>query len=193
MAARMTPVVCDEEIQRKENMTDDHPYAEWSSAMFDILREAGIKTFAHVPDAGNDRLIAIAEEHNDTRALLLTTEEEGVAICAGADLVGQRAILCMQSSGLGNCLNYLSLAKGARFPVLMMISMRGDYGEQNPWQYPMGEAAETLLQAMDVQIFKVEQRDDLETATIAAVNASGKGTQSAAIVLGQKFLGAKGF
>ncbi len=99
----------------------------------------------------------------------------------------------MQSSGLGNCLNYLSLAKGARFPVLMMISMRGDYGEQNPWQYPMGEAAETLLEAMDVQIFKVEQRDDLETATIAAVNASGKGTQSAAIVLGQKFLGAKGF
>jgi len=174
-------------------MTDDHPYAEWSGAMFEILRDAGVNLFTHVPDAGNDQLIAIAEEHNDTRALLLTTEEEGIAVCAGADLVGQRAILCMQSSGLGNCLNHLSLAKGGRFPVLLMISMRGDYGEQNPWQYPMGEAAETLLQSMDVQIFKVDRRDDLEAATTAAVNASGKGARAAAIVVGQRFLGAKGF
>lgn len=174
-------------------MTDDDPYAEWSGAMFDILRDAGVKMFTHVPDAGNDRLIAIAEAHKDTHTLLLTTEEEGVAICAGVDLVGQRAILCMQSSGLGNCLNYLSLAKGGRFPLLMMISMRGDYGEQNPWQNPMGEATETLLRSMGVRIFRVDGRDDLETATIAAVNASGNGAQVAAIVLGQKFLGAKAF
>jgi len=174
-------------------MADDHPHTEWSGVMFDILREAGVTLFAHVPDAGNDRLISLVEEHNDTRAVLLTTEEEGVAICAGADLVGGRAILCMQSSGLGNCPNYLSLAKGGRFPLLMMISMRGDYGEQNPWQYPMGEAVETLLQAAGVSIFKVERRDELEAATTAAVNASGRGAQAAAIVLGQKFLGAKGF
>lgn len=174
-------------------MADAHPHAEWSGVMFDMFRDSGIKLFAHVPDAGNDRLIALAEEHNETRAILLTTEEEGVAICAGADLVGERAVLCMQSSGLGNCPNYLSLAKGARFPLLMMISMRGDYGEQNPWQYPMGDAVEPILRAMGVQIFKVERRDDLEKAVNAAVNASGKGAQAAAIVLSQKFLGAKGF
>jgi sulfopyruvate decarboxylase alpha subunit len=161
--------------------------------MFDILREGGVSLFAHVPDAGNDRLIALAETSNETRALLLTSEEEGVAICAGADLVGQRGVLCMQSSGLGNCVNYLSLAKGGRFPLLMMISMRGDYGEQNPWQYPMGEAAETILRAMGVLVFRVERRDELEGATRAALNASGAGGQAAAIVLGQKFLGAKAF
>lgn len=174
-------------------MNDDHPHAEWSGAMFEILRDAGVKLFTHVPDAGNDRLIALADASNETRTLLLTSEEEGVAICAGADLVGERAILCMQSSGLGNCANFLSLAKGGRFPVLMMISMRGDYGEQNPWQYPMGEAAEPLLRAMGVTAFKVERRDELEKATVAAVNASGAGAQPAAIVLSQKFLGAKGF
>jgi len=174
-------------------MADDHPHAEWSGAMFDMLRDAGVTLFAHVPDAGNDRLIALVEEHNDIRAVLLTTEEEGVAICAGADLVGGRAILCMQSSGLGNCPNYLSLAKGGRFPLLMMISMRGDYGEQNPWQYPMGAAVETLLKAAGVLIFKVERRDELEAATTAAVNATVRGAQAAAIVLSQKFLGAKGF
>ena len=174
-------------------MTTEHPHADWSAAMFDVLREAGVTLFAHVPDAGNDCLIGLAEANNETRALLLTTEEEGVAICAGADLVGQRGVLCMQSSGLGNCANYLSLAKGGRFPILMMISMRGDYGEQNPWQYPMGEATDVLLRAMGVLIFRVERRDELEAATRAAVQASGAGGQAAAIVLSQKFLGAKAF
>lgn len=174
-------------------MSDPHPHAEWSKAMFDILRDAGVKLFTHVPDAGNDRLIALAEASNETRTLLLTSEQEGVAICAGADLVGERGILCMQSSGLGNCTNYLSLTKGGRFPLLMMISMRGDYGEQNPWQYPMGEAAEALLEAMGVLVFKVERRDELEAATRAALGASGPGAQPAAIVISQKFLGAKGF
>ena len=174
-------------------MPETHPHAEWSGKMFDLMREANVKLFAHVPDAGNDRLIALAEENNDTRAVLLTTEEEGVAICAGADLVGERAVLCMQSSGLGNCPNYLSLAKGARFPLLMMISMRGDYGEQNPWQYPMANAVEPLLETMGVLSFKVEVKDDLEKATTAALHATGKGAQAAAIILSQKFLGAKGF
>ncbi|MDH3281385.1 MAG: thiamine pyrophosphate-binding protein [Gammaproteobacteria bacterium] len=175
-------------------MTEDHhPHAEWSGVIFDILRGAGVQLFTYVPDAGNDRLIALAQAHNDTRAVLLTSEEEGVAICAGADLLGKRAILCMQSSGLGNCPNFLSLAKGGRFPLLMMITMRGDYGEQNPWQYPMGAAVEPLLQTMGVLIFKVQGRDDLKKATMAALDASGNGAQSAAIVLGQKFLGAKGF
>ncbi len=174
-------------------MTGDHPHAEWSGVMFNLLRAAGVQLFTHVPDAGNDRLIAMAEAHNDTRVVLLTSEEEGVAIGAGADLVGKRAILCMQSSGLGNCPNFLSLTKGGRFPLLMMITLRGDYGEQNPWQYPMGEAVEPLLQTMGVLVFKVEQRDELERATTAALNASGNGARAAAIVLSQKFLGAKSF
>lgn len=76
-------------------MTSEHPHAEWSGAMFDILCEGGVSIFTHVPDAGNDRLIALADASNETRTLLLTTEEEGVAICAGADLVGQRGVLCM--------------------------------------------------------------------------------------------------
>jgi sulfopyruvate decarboxylase TPP-binding subunit len=75
----------------------------------------------------------------------------------------------------------------------MVITMRGDYGEQNPWQYPMGEAVDKILRAMDVLIFKVEGRDELEKATCAALDASGSGARAAAIVLSQKFLGAKAF
>ncbi len=116
-------------------MTDTHRDS-WSTRLFDQLVEAGVTLFVYVPDAGNKRLIELADAELRTRAVLLTSEEEGVAICAGADLVGRRAVLCMQSAGVGNCGNFLSLVKGGGFPILMIVSMRGDYGEENPWQFP---------------------------------------------------------
>ena len=166
---------------------------DWSKQLFDELVAAGVTLFPYVPDAGNKRLIEYAQEHNGVRPILLTTEEEGVAVCAGADLVGGKAVVCMQSSGVGNIPNFLSLVNGGRFPILLMVSMRGDYGEQNPWQYPMGQAAEPILQAMGVLLFRVDSQDDLGPATQAATSAVFRGGQSAAIVLTQRFLGAKPF
>jgi len=166
---------------------------DWSKQLFDDLVEAGVTLFSYVPDAGNKRLIEHAAERNDTTAVLLTTEEEGVAICAGADLVGKRAVVCMQSSGVGNIPNFLSFAKGGNFPILLIVSMRGDYGEQNPWQYPMGQAVEPILAAMGVAVIRVDHLDDLRPATQAALSAVFAAGQSAAIVLSQRFLGAKPF
>ena len=166
---------------------------DWSKQLFDDLVEAGVTLFSYVPDAGNKKLIEHVSARNDTTAVLLTTEEEGVAICAGADLAGSKSVVCMQSSGVGNVPNFLSFVKGGNFPILMIVSMRGDYGEQNPWQYPMGEAVEPILEAMGVLIFKVDRADEVEAATQAAINAAFKGGKSAALILSQKFLGAKGF
>jgi len=157
-----------------------------------MLKDADVNLFTYIPDAGNARLAELADEDNETRLVLLTTEEEGIAMAAGADLVGKRSILMMQSSGVGNCPNFLSFVS-AGFPVLMMVSMRGDYGEQNPWQFPMGIAAEKILDAMGVLVFKVDRRDELEGAARAAINSAFKGGKGAALVLTQKFLGAKGF
>ncbi len=171
-------------------MTDSD---DWAVGLFDQMFEAGVDLFAYIPDAGNKRLIEIVDFHNDARSVLLTSEEEGVAICAGAHLVGKRAALCMQSSGVGNCPNFLSLVKGGGFPVLLVVTMRGDYGEQNPWQYPMGQAVEPILEAMGMLIFRVDTPDELAPATAAALSASGKGGQGAALILSQKFLGAKAF
>lgn len=174
-------------------MTHSKDNTDWSKVFFDDLIEAGISLFPYVPDAGNKRLMEHAQDHNSARPILLTTEEEGVAICAGADLAGEKAIVCMQSSGVGNIPNFLSFVSGGKFPILMMVSMRGDYGEQNPWQYPMGQAVEPILKAMDVLIFKVDTQNDLKPATQAALSAVFKAGKSAAIVLTQRFLGAKPF
>ena len=165
----------------------------WSRLIFDRLVEAGVTLFAYVPDFGNAKIVELADAHNATRAVLLSAEEEGVALCAGADLVGARGVLCMQSSGVGNCPNFLSLVKGGRFPMLMIVTMRGDYGEQNPWQYPMGQAVEPVLQAMGILTIRVDREDELEQAVAAAISASFRAGQGVALILSQKFLGAKVF
>jgi sulfopyruvate decarboxylase alpha subunit len=165
----------------------------WSKRIFDPLVEAGVSLFAYVPDAGNAALIEMADAHNETQTVLLTAEEEGVALCAGADLVGARAVVCMQSSGVGNCPNFLSMIEGGRFPLLMIVSMRGDYGEMNPWQYSMGQAVEPVLEAMGVQCIRVDTDGDLDDAVAASINAAFRAGRAVALILSQRFLGAKPF
>ena len=96
---------------------------DFSRRIFDRLADAGVTLFSYVPDFGNDELVKMAEADNRTTAVLLSSEEEGVALCAGADLVGARGVLLMQSSGVGNCPNMLSLVRGGRFPMLMIVTM----------------------------------------------------------------------
>jgi sulfopyruvate decarboxylase TPP-binding subunit len=70
---------------------------------------------AYVPDAGHTSLIQLLSADPDVISNVLTTEEEGVAIAAGAWLGGSRSVLLMQSSGVGNCINMLSLPVIGRF------------------------------------------------------------------------------
>ena len=177
--------------ERSERAVPRAGSGDWPELVFDLLAEAGVSLFAYVPDAGNAALVELAEAHDATRPVLLSSEEEGVALCAGADLAGGRAVLLMQSSGVGNCVNMLSLA--GCFPLLTIVTMRGDHGEQNPWQYPMGQAVEPVLRAMGVQPVRVERADEIEDAAAAAISAVFKAGQAAALVLSQKFLGAKAF
>src|SRR5256714_14423212 len=129
-------------------MNEQHVAAtRWQDEVFDLLRRGGVTQFAYVPDAGHTILIDRSLADPDVHSIALTTEEEGVALIAGADLGGSRGVLLMQSSGVGNCINMLSLINAGRFPFLTLVSMRGDFGEGNPWQYTMGQAGAPGLEA----------------------------------------------
>jgi sulfopyruvate decarboxylase TPP-binding subunit len=77
--------------------------------------------------------------------------------------------------------------------MLMIVTMRGDYGEQNPWQYPMGQAVIPVLEAMGILTIKIERDDELEAGVKAAISAAFSAGQGVALILTQKFLGAKAF
>jgi sulfopyruvate decarboxylase alpha subunit len=167
--------------------------AIWQDELYDLLRRYDVTQFAYVPDAGHKVLIDRSLADPGAHSVALTTEEEGVALCAGADLGGKRGVLLMQSSGVGNCINMLSLIKGGRFPFLTLISMRGDFGEGNPWQFPMGQAVEPVLKAMGVICLRIERPDEVVPTVTAALTMVFQSGHPVAVLLTQKLIGAKSF
>ncbi|MDX1431285.1 MAG: thiamine pyrophosphate-binding protein [Gammaproteobacteria bacterium] len=169
------------------------PPAQWPDALYELLRRHDVTQFAYVPDAGHRVLIDRSLADPAVQSIVLTTEEEGVAMLAGADLGGARGALLVQSSGVGNCINMLSLIKGGRFPFLLLVSMRGDFGEGNPWQMPMGQAVQPVLEAMGVTCLRVETPDEVVPTTEAALTMCFKSGCAVAVLLTQKLIGAKAF
>ena len=167
--------------------------ARWQDEVFDLLRRAGVTQFGYVPDAGHTILIDRSIADPDVYAIALTTEEEGVALIAGADLGGARGVLLMQSSGVGNCINMLSLINSGRFPFLALVTMRGDFGEGNPWQYPMGQAVVPVLQAVGVTCLRADTPAEALAAVTAAITMVFQAGQAVAVLFTQKLLGAKRF
>jgi sulfopyruvate decarboxylase alpha subunit len=167
--------------------------AGWQDEVYDLLRQNNVTQFAYVPDAGHKILINRSLADPDVHAVALTTEEEGVALIAGADLGGARAVLLMQSSGVGNCINMLSLIAGGQFPFLTLISMRGDFGEGNPWQYPMGQATVPVLEAMGVLCLRADTPTEVLNVVNAAMTMVFQSGRAVAVLFTQKLLGAKKF
>jgi sulfopyruvate decarboxylase alpha subunit len=165
----------------------------WQDDLYDLLRRHNVTQFAYVPDAGHRILIDRSLADPEVHSVALTSEEEGVAMLAGADLGGARGVLLMQSSGTGNCVNMLSLIKGGRFPFLTLVSMRGDFGEGNPWQFPMGQAVQPVLDAMGVICLPIEQPEEVVPTVGAALTMVFQSGQAVAVLLTQKLLGAKQF
>ena len=167
--------------------------ATWPEEIYRVLREFDVTQFAYVPDAGHKVLIDRSLDDPDVHSVALTTEEEGIGLLAGAHLGGGRGVLLMQSSGVGNCINFLSLVRGGQFPFLMLVSMRGDFGEGNPWQMPMGRAVEPVLEAMGVMCIRVEDTREVGDTVRAAATMVYQAGQAVAVLLTQKLIGAKPF
>ena len=164
---------------------------DWRDEIFAALKATKIRQVGYVPDAGHSRLIELCRADPEIRAISLTSEEEGVALAAGAWLGGQRAALLMQSSGVGNCINMLSLTKSCRFPLVMLITMRGEWAEFNPWQVAMGTKTQAALELMDVLVYRAEQPEEAGPTVAAALDIAFNGGLAAAVLLAQRLIGAK--
>lgn len=166
---------------------------DWHDALYDHLVDSGVTLFSYVPDGGHKRLIQRAIDDPRVASVVVTTEEEGVAMAAGAHLGGGKAVLLMQSSGVGNCINMLSLIEHGRFPFVTFVTMRGEFGEQNPWQLPMGQAVRPSLESIGVICLPVEAEADVLPTATAALGMAYKSHKGVAVLLSQKLLGTKAF
>ena len=165
----------------------------WPLEIYRVLKEAGIRQVAYVPDAGHSQLIKACHADREIKAVCLTTEEEGVAMLAGAWLGGERGVLLMQSSGAGNCINMLGMINECRFPLLMILTMRGHWGEFNPWQVPMSQATAPALNAIGVTVQTVNQADDAAETVAAAARLAFSTGRAVAVLISQRVIGYKTF
>jgi sulfopyruvate decarboxylase alpha subunit len=163
----------------------------WPDAIHAQFRRAGIRQVGYVPDAGHTRLIELCVSDPDIHDVVLTTEEEGVGLIAGAALGGQRAALLMQSSGVGNCINMFSLLKNCGFPCLLLVTMRGEFAEFNPWQVPMGSITEASLKLCGFLTYRVEDAADVDDIVGAGCDMAFNGDQAVAVILSQRLIGRK--
>ena len=166
---------------------------DWPQEIFEKLREAEIRQIVYVPDSGHARLIELCQADPAMTSTPLTTEEEGIGVLAGAWLGGRRGALLMQSSGVGNCFNTLSLATVCGFPLLMLVTMRGEWGEFNPWQVTMGQLTEGALRQAGVIVHAVSDAGRAAPAAEAAARIAFNSSRAAAVLLSQQMIGTKLF
>ena len=102
-------------------------------------------------------------------------------------------VTCRYDAGIGNCINMLSLVKTCGFPFLTLITMRGEWGEFNPWQVPMGQATPDVLRAMGVTVYRVTDAADVRPTVEAATRFAFASYVPVAVLLSQSLLGSKSF
>ena len=166
---------------------------DWRLQIHPLLRAASIRQVSNVPDARHTPLIEACHADPSMKAIVLTNEAEGMGVLAGAWLGGQRGVMLMQSSGVGNCVNALSLTQTCRFPFLGLVTMRGEWGEFNSWQVPMGQGTEAALKGAGVIVQRCDTPDDVAPTVEAAAHLAFDSEVAVAVLLGQRLIGRKKF
>jgi len=166
---------------------------DWPAEVHRELAAAGVRLVGYVPDAGHKRLIELCHADAAMRAVVLTTEEEGIGLAAGAWLGGEKTALLMQSSGVGNLINVLGMVKVCRFPLVMIVTMRGEQGEFNPWQVPMGEATARVLETMGVAVRQAGEAQTVAAHVRAALARAYQAQGAQAVLIAQRVIGIKSF
>lgn len=173
------------------NHTDDHEEKSWNTRVYDVLKRHDVTQVSYVPDAGHTETINRFLADEDVTTTVLTTEEEGVALTTGAWLGGERSVVLMQSSGVGNCINMLSLPVISRTPFLTLVTMRGEWHEFNPWQMPMGRAVEASLASVGVHVMRATSPAELPAIVDSAATMAYEADQQIAVLISQQVMEVK--
>src|SRR5437870_677867 len=143
-------------------LEEDMPVSVTNSKLiYDALKACDVKIIYALTETWLVHLIRMADEDPDMTMLRLAKEEEGIGISAGAHLAGVNSALLMQNHGFLAAINpIVSLAFLYKIPLLMLISLRGHFGEKDPWQTQGGLVTEPILRAMNIPIWHLNNARD---------------------------------
>jgi len=180
-------------LKSKLSKRDDADQAvrPWQRDIHRIFKSAGITHISYVPDGGHKGLINLCVADPDITTSILTSEQEGVGLAAGLWLGGVRSVLLMQSSGVGNCVNLFTLAENCRIPLVLLITMRGEIAEFNPWQVPMGRRVAPVLELMGFDVFHAATAEAVGELVAGGIDQAFHARRAVAVLLSQRLIGRK--
>ncbi len=170
-------------------MTD----TDWREGIHAILKKLEITLVVYVPDAGHAQLIEKCLDDTDMDCFPLVNEFEATGICTGAWLGGKRSCVLLQSSGVGNMINGLGLSKSTASPFFAITTMRGEWGEFNPWQISMGQSTQSVLEASGVIVNRAEREEDVLSVVEASAKLAFQSYVPVFALISQRITGAKVF
>lgn len=149
------------------------------------LKRAGVSVVCYLPDSLLKELYPALDADPGLRTVRVTNEGEGAAVCGGVFLSGKRAALVMENSGVRAAAEHLArLGLGAGIPVIMLMSYRGELGENNWWAIPHGITMEPVLDALRVPYRVVREEEKIGRAITDAYDWSYASYHHSAVVLG---------
>lgn len=160
-----------------------------SRALYEALKRADIRLLSALPETWLVHLVALVDEDPEMTLVRLAKEEEGVGISAGAHLAGVRSAMLLQNHGLLASVNgIVSLAQLYRIPLLMLVSYRGSFGEEHPWQTEGGGVTEPVLRALRIPYRLVESPQEALPAVTEAETLAQASLRPAAVLLGRRLM-----
>ncbi len=164
----------------------------WAEAVYEGLKANEVKLICYLPDTPIGALIQLLERDPYFEVVSLAREEEGIGILAGGWMGGVRGALLMQNSGLGNSLNALgSLAIAQQIPFLMLMSARGDIGDFNPVQLPMGRLTQPVLDLLAIQHATLWREEEVRPMIARACKTAFNANLPIALLLPRELTGGK--
>jgi sulfopyruvate decarboxylase TPP-binding subunit len=77
--------------------------------------------------------------------------------------------------------------------LVTLVTMRGEQGEFNPWQVPMGQATRQVLEAMGTVVHYPAGADDIAPTVSTALRLAYNSYASVAVLIPQRVIGIKSF
>ena len=93
--------------------------------------------------------------------------------------------------GLGLALAAGAWVGGQRAALLMLITMRGEWEEFNPWQVPMGAIVDPVLKLCEAEVYRVREPGEVAGIAERAVQQTFGDERIVAMVLSQQLIGRK--
>ena len=73
----------------------------------------------------------------------------------------------------------------------MLVTMRGEWGEFNPWQIPMGQNVQRVLEAIGVIVHQVDEAARVAETVNAAARLAFDTSRMVAVIISQRIIGFK--